>query len=101
MGFHFLLHEIFPTQGSNLGLPHGRKTLPSVPPRNPKLNSEAKKKKSTELQFQLYKLLKLWAFQANNLKDHLFLLSFFVWYENRKGTDVCLVYLFPFKGLPW
>ena len=27
MGCHFLLQEIFPTQGLNLGLPHGRQTL--------------------------------------------------------------------------
>ena len=47
------------------------------------------------------KILKLWVSQANNLKHHLFLLRFFVWYENRKGTDVCLAYLFPFKGLLW
>ena len=26
-GFHFLLQEIFPTQGSNAGLPHCRQTL--------------------------------------------------------------------------
>ena len=33
MGCHFLLQEIFPTQGSNLGLPHCRQTLlPSEPP---------------------------------------------------------------------
>ena len=29
---HFLLQGIFPTQGSNLGVPHCRKTLPSQPP---------------------------------------------------------------------
>ena len=27
MGYHFLLQRIFPTQGSNLGLPHCRQTL--------------------------------------------------------------------------
>ena len=27
VGYHFLLQGIFPTQGSNLGLPHCRKTL--------------------------------------------------------------------------
>ena len=27
MGCHFLLHGIFPTQGSNPGLPHHRQTL--------------------------------------------------------------------------
>ena len=27
MGYHFLLQEIFPTQGLNLGLPHYRQTL--------------------------------------------------------------------------
>ena len=33
VGCHFLLQEIFPTQGSNLGLPHCRQTLlPSEPP---------------------------------------------------------------------
>ena len=30
MGCHFLLHGIFPTQGSNLGLPHCRQMLYSV-----------------------------------------------------------------------
>ena len=33
VGCHFLLQVIFPTQGSNLGLPHCRQTcLPSEPP---------------------------------------------------------------------
>ena len=32
VGCHFLLQEIFPTQGSNPGLPHRRQTLPSEPP---------------------------------------------------------------------
>ena len=33
MGCHFLLQRIFPTQGSNPGLPHCRQTLlPSEPP---------------------------------------------------------------------
>ena len=33
MGCHFLLQGIFPTQGSNLGVPHCRQTLlPSEPP---------------------------------------------------------------------
>ena len=31
MGCHFLLQGIFPTQGSNLGLPHCRQTLPTEP----------------------------------------------------------------------
>ena len=44
VGCHFLLQKIFPTQGSNLGLPYCRQTLylPSEPPRKSK-----KKKKST------------------------------------------------------
>ena len=33
VGCHFLLQRLFPTQGSNLGLPHCRQTaLPSEPP---------------------------------------------------------------------
>ena len=32
VGCHFLLQGIFPTQGSNPGLPHCRQTLPSEPP---------------------------------------------------------------------
>ena len=35
MGCHFLLQEIFPTQGSSPGLPHRRQTLPSKPPGKP------------------------------------------------------------------
>ena len=35
VGCHFLLQEIFPTQGSNPGLPHRRQTLPSEPPGKP------------------------------------------------------------------
>ena len=31
VGCHFLLQRIFPTQGSNPGLPHCRQTLPSEP----------------------------------------------------------------------
>ena len=37
VGCHFLLQEIFLTQGSNPGLPHCRQTLlPSEPPVKPK-----------------------------------------------------------------
>ena len=37
MGCHFLLQGIFPTQGSNPGLPHCRQTLlPSEPPGKPR-----------------------------------------------------------------
>ena len=38
MGFHFLLHGIFPTQGSNPGLPHCRQVLylPAKPQGKPK-----------------------------------------------------------------
>ena len=32
VGCHFLLQRIFPTQGSNPGLPHCRNSLPSEPP---------------------------------------------------------------------
>ena len=32
VGCHFLFQKIYPTQGSNLGLPHCRQTLPSEPP---------------------------------------------------------------------
>ena len=38
VGCHFLLQEIFLTQGSNLGLPHYRQTLPSEPPGNPTID---------------------------------------------------------------
>ena len=38
VGYLFLLHGIFQTQGSNSGLPHCSQTLPSEPPVTPKSN---------------------------------------------------------------
>ena len=57
MGCHFLLPGIFPTLGSNLGLPHCRQTLlPSEPPwKSHVLKTNAKSKKCNPVEAGLYK----------------------------------------------
>ena len=54
VGCHFLLQGIFPTQGSNPGLPHYRQALlPSEPPGNPYINGISLNHKNEILPFQL------------------------------------------------
>ena len=47
VGCHFLLHGIFPTEGSNLGLPHCRQTLHCLSHQGIKKNSDLSRKRKT------------------------------------------------------